>query len=83
MAKKKPVKRKSVKSSTKKRKPTKKRTPTKRTKGKPEEKEKKKGLIGRAVGKIPTSYKVKGGKAKYKSALGESEVEYDEVKVGK
>ena len=72
MAKKKSVKKKSTK-----------KTPIKRAKNKPKEKEKKKGMIGSAISKIPTSYKVKGGRAKYKSALGESEVEYDEVKVGK
>ena len=73
------------KSAPKKRTPAKKKTPAKRkptrkrAKRKPE---KKKGIIGKVIGKIPTSYKVKGGKAKYKSEYGESEVEYDGVKVG-
>ena len=77
------------KSAPKKITPAKKKTPAKRkptrkrAKSKPEKKEKKRGVIGRAIGKIPTKYKVKGGKAKYKSKYGESEVEYEEVEVGK
>ena len=72
MAKKKPAKRKPAK-----------RTPRKRAKRKPAKKKEKKkgGIVSRVIGKIPTSYRVKGGKSKYKSKYGESEVEYEEVEV--
>ena len=72
MAKKKPVK---------KRTPAKKKTPTKR---KPAPaKEKKRGFIGRAVGKIPEKVKIRGGKSKYKSKYGSLETSYDDVEIGK
>lgn len=84
MAKKKPtVKKKSTKRKPTVKKKSTKRNPRKRAKSKPEKKEKKRGLIGSVIQKIPTKYKVKGGKSKMKTKYGESEVEYEEVEVGK
>lgn len=81
--KKKPAKKKPAKKTPVKRKPAKKKTPAK----KPVKKEKKKGIIGSAIGKIPERYKVRGGKAKSvsKSKLGTTtiESEYEDVEVGK
>ena len=81
--KKKPVKKSQMKKKPVKKAPVK-RNPRKRAKSeKPEKKEKKRGVVGSAIQKIPTKYKVKGGKSKYKSKYGESEVSYDEVDIGK
>jgi len=49
----------------------------------PEEKQKRKGLIGSAVGKIPEKVKIKGGKSKITTKQGTYETEYEDLEVGK
>ena len=75
-----PAKKKPVKKAPKK--PVK-RTPTKRA---PAKKERRKGVIGSAIGKIPGKVKIKGGKAKsrYKTKQGTIKVEseYKDLEVG-
>jgi hypothetical protein len=74
--KKKPIKKKPVKS-----------TPRKRAKRAPAKKQKRRGVIGSAIGKIPEKVRIKGGKSKsaYKSKHGslKMESEYKELEVGK
>lgn len=84
--KKKPIKKKPVKSTPRKsakKKPTK-RNPPKRA---PAKKQKRRGVIGSAIGKIPEKVRIKGGKSKsaYKSKHGslKMESEYKELEVGK
>lgn len=79
-------KRKPVKKKPTKRSPTK-RTPRKRAKRSPAKKQKRRGVIGSAIGKIPEKVRIKGGKSKsaYKSKHGslKMESEYKELEVGK
>lgn len=83
IAKKRPAKKKPAKRAPAKRKPTK-RKPTKRA---PAKKQKRKGVIGSAIGKIPEKVRIKGGKSKsgYKSKHGSMKVEseYKDLEVGK
>ncbi len=82
MAKKKPIKK---KSAPKKRTPAKKKTPAKRklTKRSGSKKAKKKGgVVSRVIGKIPSRYKIKGGRSKYKTKHGTVETSYEDLEVG-
>lgn len=66
-----------------KRKPTK-RAPTRRkpTKRKSTKKPKKKGgIVSRVIGKIPSRYKIKGGRSKYKTEHGTVETSYEDLEI--
>ncbi len=79
-------KKKSVKKRPVKRPPTK-RPPRKRAKRSPAKKQKRRGVIGSAIGKIPEKVKIKGGKSKSVSKTKhitiKTETEYKDLEIGK
>ena len=82
MAKKKPAKR---KAPAKKKPSDRKRTPGKRKpakKSSSNKSKKKGGVVSKVISKIPTRYKIKGGRSKYKSKHGTIETSYEDLEVG-